>query len=232
MFKTFFMLVHGRVPVRCLDDRNALAVLEHQARTATRAIALARRELVAAIASDKAEARRLRELESRIAALEAHAEAALRAGRPEAAESAAGEIAALAAERIVGVQSRKVLATESQRRRDVIARAEMRLARCRRGRRLVAAEHAVRTLREGTVGRPFDGQALAEAEATLADLRRREIAALAAAGQAPGKAAPGKIPSGRLPTAFAAPAGRRLGPTAAEILAGLRNRVAMDRHPA
>ena len=55
MFKSLFRLMHGQLHVGAgrVDDRSAMALIDHQARVAARDLAVARRELVAAIASEK-----------------------------------------------------------------------------------------------------------------------------------------------------------------------------------
>ena len=83
---------------------------------------------------------------------------------------------------------------------------------------------AVRALRERTAGREgIDGLALAEAEQTLASLRRRELEDFSPRRQAQREAR--SLPP--LPAAFpGGPAGRR-SPSAAEVLVGIRNRAMM-----
>ncbi len=226
MFKSLFRLMHGQLHVGAgrVDDRSAMALIDHQARVAARDLALARRELVAAIASEKSEAHRLRNLKARMATLDGRAVAAVRAGFADMAEEAATDIAALSTDCIVGTQCLKVLAAEIERQKQRVADAETRLARCDRGRRLVKAEQAVRALRERTTGREgVDGLALAEAEETLACLRRRQLDDLSP----PRRAAfdIGAMP--RLPAAFGSgPYGRR-SPSAAEVLVGIKNRAMM-----
>lgn len=226
MFKSLFRLMHGQLHVGAgrVDDRSAMALIDHQARVAARDLALARRELVAAIASEKSEAHRLRNLKARMATLDGRALAAVRAGFADMAEEAATDIAALSTDCIVGAQCLKVLAAEIERQKQRVADAEMRLARCDRGRRLVKAEQAVRALRERTTGRSEeDGLVLAEAEGTLACLRRRQLDDLS-----PPRRADGDIRAmAQLPGAFGSdPDGRRC-PSAAEVLVGIKNRAMM-----
>ena len=226
MFKSLFRLMHGQLHVGAgrVDDRSAMALIDHQARVAARDLAVARRELVAAIASEKSEAHRLRNLKARMATLDGRAVAAVRAGFADMAEEAATDIAALSTDCIVGAQCLKVLAAEIERQKQRVADAELRLARCDRGRRLVKAEQAVRALRERTTGRAEeDGLVLAEAEVTLACLRRRQLDDLTPPRRAArdGAAMPG------LPAAFGSgPQGRR-SPSAAEVLVGIKNRAMM-----
>jgi phage shock protein A len=223
MFKSMFRLMHGQFPVGagCVDDRNALALIDHQARVATRDLALARRELAAAVASERSEAHRLRNLRSRMATLDGRAVAAVRAGFADMAEEAAADIAAIATDVLVGSQCLKVLAAEIERQKQRIADAEQRLARCDRGRRIVMAETAVRALRERTTGRAeADGQLLAEAEATLACLRRSQMQGLSTRSAA-------LRPTGTLPGVFAGLPSARRSPSAAEVLVGIRNRAMM-----
>ncbi|AVO46612.1 hypothetical protein [Phreatobacter cathodiphilus] len=223
MFKSMFRLMHGQLPVGagCLDDRNALALIDHQARVATRDLALARRELAAAVASERSEAHRLRNLRSRMATLDGRAVAAVRAGFADMAEETAADIATIATDVLVGSQCLKVLVAEIERQKQRIADAELRLTRCDRGRRIVMAEKAVRALRERTTGRAEeDGQLLAEAEATLACLRRSQMQGLSTRAPAPRQPA-------ALPGVFAGPPSQRRSPSAAEVLVGIRNRAMM-----
>jgi phage shock protein A len=224
MFKSMFRVMHGqfRVGAGCVDDRNALALIDHQARVATRDLVLARRELAAAVASERSEAHRLRNLKSRMATLDGRAIAAVRAGFSDMAEEAAADIAVISTDYLVGTQCLKVLAAEIERQKQKIADAELRLARCERGRRIVMAEQAVRALRESTTGRSGDeGLLLAEAEATLACLRRSQMQGLSV------RPAPGRSAAAPLPGVFAGAPGQRRSPTAAEVLVGIRNRAMM-----
>jgi phage shock protein A len=225
MFKSMFRLMHGQLPVGagCVDDRNALALIAHQARVAARDLAIARRELAAAVASERSEAHRLRNLKSRMATLDGRAVAAVRAGFSDMAEEAAADLAVISTDYLVGSQCLKVLAAEIERQKQRAADAEMRLARCDRGRRIVMAEQAVRALRERTTGRAEeDGQLLAEAEATLACLRRSQMEGLTSRTPAARAGAPGPLPG-----VFAGPASQRRSPSAAEVLVGIRNRAMM-----
>ncbi|MDP2801318.1 MAG: hypothetical protein Q8O26_05485 [Phreatobacter sp.] len=229
MFKSMFTLMHGqfRVGAGCVDDRNALALIDHQTRVASRDLALARRELAAAVASERSEAHRLRNLKSRMETLDGRAVAAVRAGFADMAEEAAADIAVISTDCIVGTQCLKVLVAEIERQKQRIADAELRLARCERGRRIVMAEQAVRALRERTTGRSGDeGLLLAEAEATLVCLRRSQMQGLSS------RPAPGRSAATPLPGVFAGAQGQRRSPSAAEVLVGIRNRAMMGSHVA
>lgn len=226
MFKSLFRLMHGQLHVGAgrVDDRSAMALIDHQARVASRDLTLARRELVAAIASEKSEAHRLRNLKARMATLDGRAIAAVRAGFADMAEEAATDIATLSADCIVGAQCLKVLAAEIERQKQKVADAELRLSRCDRGRRIIRAEQAVRALRERTAGREgVDGLALAEAEETLTCLRRRELEDFSPRRQALREARSQPPLTAAFP---GGPSGRR-SPSAAEVLVGIRNRAMM-----
>lgn len=171
MFKLIGILMRGEAAraEEDLFDRNALLVLDQQVRETRAGLERGRRALAVAVAGGRAEARRLAEVEDRARTLETSAVAALRAGRGDLAEEAAGAIAELEAERDALRQARAAFTVEIARIREVVADAGRRQAELERGRRVAAANEAVRRLRTGRARQ--DLSTLREAEATLARLR-------------------------------------------------------------
>ena len=152
-----------------LFDRNALLILDQQIRETRAALERSRQALAASVAGDKAEARRLAEVEGRAADLEARAVAAIQGGRDDLAGDAAEAIAELEAERDAIRAARTRFAAEVARIRAVVADATRRQAELERGRRIAAAAEMARRLRVSPA--PRDRATLKEAEATLARLR-------------------------------------------------------------
>lgn len=152
-----------------LFDRNALLILDQQIRETRAALERSRQALAASVAGDRAEERRLGEVEARSADLETRAVAALQAGREDLAAEAAEAIAALEAECDAIRSARARFATEVARIRAVVADATRRQAELERGRRIAAAAETARRLRVSPVTR--DRATLKEAEATLTRLR-------------------------------------------------------------
>lgn len=177
MFKLFRTLARGAVAQAQDDlvDRNALLILDQQIRETRAALERSRLALAVAMAGDKAEARRLAEVEARIAVLEERAVAALRAGREDLAAEAADAIAELETERDAIAEARGRFARDLVRIRSVVADAARRQAELERGRRLAAAAESVRRL--GVTATAPDQATLGEAEATLARLRRLQTEA-------------------------------------------------------
>lgn len=152
-----------------LFDRNALLILDQQIRETRATLERSRQALAASMAGDRAEERRLAEIERRAADLETRAVAALKAGREDLAAEAAEAIAELEAERDAIRAARTRFATELARLRAVVADATRRQTELERGRRIAAAAETARRLRVSPA--PQDRATLKEAEATLARLR-------------------------------------------------------------
>lgn len=171
MFNVFRTLARGAAAQAREEiiDRNALLILDQQIRETRAALERSRMALAASVAGDKAELRRLADVEARAADLEERAVAALRAGRDDLAAEAAETIAELEAERDAIRDSRLRFAGESTRIRAVVADATRRQADRERGRRIAAAAEAARRL--GAAASPHDRATLRDAEATLARLR-------------------------------------------------------------
>lgn len=177
MFKLFRTLARGAAAQAQEDliDRNALLILDQQIRETRAALERSRMALAAAMAGDKAEARRLAEVEARAADLEERAIAALKAGRDDLAAEAAEAIADLETERDAVNAARLRFTRETARIRAIVADATRRQAELERGRRLAAAAESARRL--GITATPQDQATLREAEATLARLRHLQTQA-------------------------------------------------------
>lgn len=197
MFKLFETLLRGHAARAAEEifDRNALLVLDQQIRETRAGLERGRRALAIAVAGDRGEARRLEEVEARAAALETQAVAALRAGREDLAGEAAAAIADLEAERDAIKAARARFSAEIARIRESVADATRRQAELERGRRVAAANEAVRRL--GTGQARQDAATLREAEATLARLRALQAEA-ADTEAALAEADPGRSLSERL----------------------------------
>ncbi|MDO9425566.1 MAG: PspA/IM30 family protein [Methylobacterium sp.] len=171
MFNLFRTLARGAATQAREDliDRNALLILDQQIRETRVSLERSRMALAAAVAGDKAEARRLAEVEARATDLEERAVAALDAGREDLAREAADAIAELEAEAEAVRTARTRFARELTRIRAVVADATRRQAELERGRRIAAAAESARRL--GVAAAPEDRATLREAEATLARLR-------------------------------------------------------------
>jgi phage shock protein A len=222
MFKSMIKLL-SRPPAigsGCVDDRAALAFIEQEYHRARRELRLARRELGAALAAERTESHRLRNLQARMATLEGRAIAAVRAGFGGVAEDVASDIATLGTDCLVGHQCLAVLRGEIERHTHLAQSAERRMARCERGRRVIEAEQAVRALRDRATGHAEDQRsALSDAEATLVALRRSHLQSLTS-------------PRPEMPARTGFPPLRQTGaalppPTAAEVLIAIRNRAVM-----
>lgn len=171
MLKLFRILARGAAARAEGDlfDRHALLVLDQQVRETRASLERSRRALAATVAADRAEARRLEEIESRAADLETRAVAALAAGRDGLAREAAEAIAEIEREREAVGAARAAYAQELTCIREAVADASRRQADLERGRRVAAAAEAVRRMR--TASDDGERATLAEAEATLARLR-------------------------------------------------------------
>jgi len=152
MFNLFRTLARGAAAQAREDliDRNALLILDQQIRETRAALERSRMALATAEAGDKAEGRRLAEVEARAADLEERAVAALAANRDTLASEAAEAIAELERGRRIAA------AAESARRLGVAATPE---------------DRATLTEAEATLARLRDRQAqAADTEAALADI--------------------------------------------------------------
>ena len=217
MFKQIATLLRGQAHAAgtAATQRHALVILDQQIRDAGGAIRAAQHALAFAMAEDRQEAQRLDAIAVRIGGLEAQARAALSGGREELALLAADTIAGLELDRDAAVQAQRLIAGEIARLRQAVQDATRRFAELQRGRRLTRVGDAANRARLGR----FDGNALRDAEATLADLRTRQIAqasaqeALEALSHTPGQV------EERLAAAGFGPSPR---PTAVSVLARLK----------
>jgi phage shock protein A len=220
-----------------LFDRNALLILDQQVRETRAALERSRQALAASVAGDRAEERRLADVEARAAGLETRAVAALQAGRDDLAAEAAEAIAELEAERDAIRTARSRFAAELARIRATVADATRRQAELERGRRLAAAAEAARRLRVSPVpqdratlqGRATlqDRATLKEAEATLARLRSLQAEADDTEA-ALREAEPGADIAERMERAGFGPSAR---PAPSAILDRLRARAEAPREP-
>jgi phage shock protein A len=228
MFKTLITIVRGRAGAIAEEvaDQNALLILDQQMRDAAGALDRARKALAIAIAQEGQEGQRLEATRARIEDLETRAVAAIEAGRDDLATEAAEAIATLEAERDASATARALFAAESAKLKGHVLQQQMRFSQLERGRRIARAAEAVRIARRGRVeAAPFFEGTLAEAEATLARLRERQVEADAAESAFDALDAP----TGPIVVAEKLSAegfGPRLKPTAADVLARLRERAA------
>ena len=171
MLKVFRILARGAAAraEEELFDRHALLVLDQQVRETRASLERSRQALAAAVAADRAEARKLEAIEAQAADLETRAVAALSGGREDLAREAAQAIAELEAERDAIRAARQKFEREVARIRAVVADATRRQAELERGRRIAAAAETARRMRVNPG--PDERATLAEAEATLARLR-------------------------------------------------------------
>ena len=214
-----------------LFDRNALLILDQQVRETRAALERSRQALAASVAGDRAEERRLADVEARAADLETRAVAALQAGRDDLAAEAAEAIAELEAERDAIRTARSRFAAELARIRATVADATRRQAELERGRRLAAAAEAARRLRVSPApqdrGTLQDRATLKEAEATLARLRSLQAEADDTEA-ALREAEPGADIAERMERAGFGPSAR---PAPSAILDRLRARAEAPRQP-
>ncbi|HEX8418015.1 MAG TPA: PspA/IM30 family protein, partial [Methylobacterium sp.] len=115
-----------------LFDRHALLVLDQQIRETRAALERGRQALAVAVAGDRAEGRRLAEVEARAEDLEARAVTALAAGREDLAAEAAEALAELEAERDAIRAARGRFGAEVGRIRGIVADAGRRQAELER----------------------------------------------------------------------------------------------------
>jgi phage shock protein A len=226
MFKTLTTLIRGAAAKaeEDLADRHALLILDQQIRDAASATEGAKRALSIAIAQDESEGKRLDATLTRIADLEERASAALAGGRDDLATEAAEAIALMETDRDAIKESRRAFAADVAQLKTAVANAGYRLAELERGRRIALATESVRRLkaRSGPTGTAGTA-ALADAERTLRRLRERQVED-AAAATAYESLAPGLNPAATADRLEAAGYGRRTRPTAAEVLARLREK--------
>ena len=189
----------------------------------------AKRALAVAIAQDSQEGQRLDATRARIEDLETRAVAAIEGGRDDLANEAAEAIATLEAERDASATARALFAAEIAKLRGHVLQQQMRFSQLERGRRIARAAEAVRMARRGRVeAAPIFEGTLAEAEATLSRLRERQVEADAAEAAFDAlDAATGPIAVAKKLSAEGF--GPRLKPTAADVLARLRQRAARDQ---
>ncbi len=187
------------------------------------------RALAVAIAQDSQEGQRLDATRARIEDLETRAVAAIEGGRDDLANEAAEAIATLEAERDASATARALFAAEIAKLRGRVLQQQMRFSQLERGRRIARAAEAVRMARRGRVeAAPIFEGTLAEAEATLSRLRERQVEADAAEAAFDAlDAATGPIAVAKKLSAEGF--GPRLKPTAADVLARLRQRAARDQ---
>jgi phage shock protein A len=226
MFKTILTLVRGATfrAEEEFADKSALLILDQQIRDAAAGIERAKRALAVAIAQDDAEGRRLDTTLSRIADLEDRALAALNGGREDLASEAAEAIAVIEADRDSIREARATFACEIASLKATLRKSGQRLAELERGRRIASAAESVRRLKTGHgFGTPGGTTALADAEATLRRLRERQAEdadAASAFETLDNEANPAGIAE-RLETAGF---GKRTRPTAADVLARLKQK--------
>lgn len=183
MLKMLLTLVRGRAASAAgqVADANALVILDQQLRDAAGALDRAKKSLALAIAQDRQEGQRLDALTAQIADLEPRVVAALAAGDEPLARRGAEAIAALEGDRDAALIARRLFVGEIERLRAHVAQAQTRIAAVDRGRRIARAAESVRDLRRGRIDPAWPQEAtLAEAEATLARLRERQLEAVAA----------------------------------------------------
>jgi len=228
MIKTLITLVRGRT-VAIADevaDQNALLILDQQMRDAAGALDRAKKALAVAIAQESQEGQRLDATRARIDDLETRAVGAIKAGRDDLATEAAEAIATLEAERDASATACTLFAAEIAKLRGHVRQQQMRFSQLERGRRIARAAEAVRVARRGRIeAAPIFEGTLAEAEATLDRLREHQVEADAAEAAFDAlDAATGPIAVAE--TLSAAGFGPRLRPSATDVLARLRERVA------
>jgi len=226
MLKTLITLVRGRTALVAeeLGDQNALLILDQQMRDATLALERAKKALAVAVAQESQEQQRLDATLARIADLETRTIAAIEAGREDLAAEAAEAIATLKAERYASLTARTLFTAEIAKLKGHVLQQQMRFSQLERGRRIARAAEAVRVARRGRIeGAPIFAGTLAEAEATLARLRERQVEADAA------EEAFDALDAETGPVAVAEKLsaegfGPRLKPNAADVLVRLRER--------
>jgi phage shock protein A len=198
-------------------------ILDQQIRDSAAAIERAKRALAVAIAQDEAEGKRLETTLSRIADLEERAVAALTGGSEELASEAAEAIAVMEADRDAIREARATFAREITGLKSAVRRSGQRLSELERGKRIALAAESVRRLKTGHgLGTTSGATALADAEATLRRLRERQ--AEDAAADTAYEAFDTTNPTSVAERLEAAGFGKRTRPTAADVLARLKQK--------
>jgi phage shock protein A len=226
MLKTIVTLFRGAAfrAEEEFADRSALLILDQQIRDAAAGIERAKRTLAVAIAQDEAEGKRLETTLSRIADLEERAVAALGGGGEELAAEAAEAIAVMEADGDAIREARATFAREIGSLKATVRKSVQRLAELERGRRIASAAESVRRLKAGHgLAVPGGATALVDAEATLRRLRERQ-AEDAAATDAYQALDTEPNPAGVAERLEAAGFGKRTRPTAADVLARLKQK--------
>src|SRR5215213_10917085 len=228
MLKTIVTLMRGAVSraEEEVTDRSALLILDQQIRDSAAGIERAKRALAVAIAQDEGEGKRLETTLSRIADLEERAVAALTGGRDELAAETAEAIAVMEADHEAIREARATFAREIAALKTAVRRSGQRLAELERGRRIALAAESVRRLKSGHgFGTSGGATALADAEATLRRLRERQsedTAAESAYQTLDSEANPASVAERLEAAGF----GKRTRPTAADVLARLKQKTA------
>jgi phage shock protein A len=226
MLKTIVTLFRGAAfrAEEEFADRSALLILDQQIRDSAAGIERAKRALAVAIAQDEAEGKRLETTLARIADLEERAVAALGGGSDGLATEAAETIAVMEADRDATAEARATFAREIAGLKTAVRRSGQRLAELERGRRIALAAESVRRLKAGAgFGTPSGATALADAEATLRRLRERQsedAAAVNAFETLDSEANPASVAERLEAAGF----GKRTRPTAADVLARLKQK--------
>ena len=226
MLKTIVTLFRGTAfrAEEEFADRSALLILDQQIRDSAAGIERAKRALAVAIAQDQAEGKRLETTLARIADLEERAMAALDGGSDELATEAAEAIAVMEADRDAIREARATFAREITGLKASVRRSGQRLAELERGRRIALAAESVRRLKTGHgLAGSSGATALADAEATLRRLRERQsedAAAATAFETLDSEANPASVAERLEAAGF----GKRTRPTAADVLARLKQK--------
>jgi len=226
MLKTIMTLFRGAAfrAEEEFADRSALLILDQQIRDSAAGIERAKRALAVAIAQDDAEGKRLDMTLVRIADLEERAVAALNGGSEELATEAAEAIAVMEADHEAIREARATFAREIAGLKATVRRSGQRLAELERGRRIALAAESVRRLKTGHgFGTSGGATALADAEATLRRLRERQsedTAAESAYQTLDSEANPASVAERLEAAGF----GKRTRPTAADVLARLKQK--------
>jgi phage shock protein A len=223
MLKTIVTLFRGAAfrAEEEFADRSALLILDQQIRDSAAGIERAKRALAVAIAQDEGEGKRLESTLARIADLEERAVAALGGGNDELATEAAETIAVMEADRDAIREARATFAREIAGLKAAVRRSGQRLAELERGRRIAMAAESVRRLKTGGIAGPAGNAALADAESTLRRLRERQ--AEDAAAETAYETFDSN-PVGIAEKLEAAGFGKRTRPTAADVLARLKQK--------
>ena len=140
-------------------DEFAVELIDQHIRDATASLALAKRTLATLVVRLKRERAALDALEKRIAELEGRATEALRAGRDDLAEDAAGAIAEMENERTVRRQTVERIERRASRMRLSVDKAHRRLVALRQNAltaRSVDAERRAQGVLVETIGRDTD----------------------------------------------------------------------------